>query len=91
VQHHDRLLHYLKQPPAFVTHPFSYVQFTAEATLHTYDEGDLDELRVGATRIAGRYMGADRAEAYGKRNAVPEEYIVRAKITKTIAQADIAD
>jgi hypothetical protein len=71
--------------------PFSYVQFTAEATLYTYDEGDLDELRVGATRIAGRYMGADRAEAYGKRNAVPEEYIVRAKITKTIAQADIAD
>jgi hypothetical protein len=36
-------------------------------------------------------MGADLAETYGKRNAVPEEYLVRAKITRTIAQADVAD
>jgi len=66
--------------------PFSYVQFTAEARL-THDH---DELLSWATRLGGRYMGADRAEEYGKRNAVPEESLVRAKITKVIARAEIA-
>ena len=65
--------------------PYSYVQFTAQARL-THD----DELLDWATRIGGRYMGAERAEEYGKRNAVPEESLVRAKITKVIARADIA-
>ncbi|SFW77375.1 PPOX class F420-dependent oxidoreductase [Amycolatopsis australiensis] len=65
--------------------PYSYVQFTAEARL-THD----DDLLDWATRIGGRYMGADRAEEYGKRNAVPEESLVRAKITKVVARADIA-
>jgi PPOX class probable F420-dependent enzyme len=71
--------------------PFSFVQFTAEATLHTYAETDLDELLRWATAIGGRYMGRDRAERYGKRNAVPEEYLVRAKITRVIGRAAIAD
>ncbi|MEU4668372.1 PPOX class F420-dependent oxidoreductase [Amycolatopsis sp. NPDC023774] len=66
--------------------PYSYVQFTAEATLHH----DLDEMLEWAARLGGRYMGAGQAEAYGKRNAVPEESLVRAKITKVIARADIA-
>ena len=65
--------------------PYSYVQFTAEARL-THD----DDLLEWATRIGGRYMGADRAEEYGKRNAVPEESLVRARITKVIARAEIA-
>jgi len=66
--------------------PFSYVQLTAEARL----THDLDELLSWATRLGGRYMGADRAAEYGKRNAVPEESLVRAKITKVLARADIA-
>jgi PPOX class probable F420-dependent enzyme len=66
--------------------PFSFLQFTAEVTLHE----DLDELLEWATAIGGRYMGAEAAEAFGKRNAVPEEYLVRAKITKVLAYADIA-
>ena len=65
--------------------PYSYVQFTAEARL-THD----DDLLEWATRIGGRYMCADRAEEYGKRNAVPEESLVRARITKVIARAEIA-
>ncbi|WP_158890034.1 PPOX class F420-dependent oxidoreductase [Amycolatopsis anabasis] len=67
--------------------PFSYVHFRAEATLHT----DQDELLEWATRLGGRYMGADRAEEYGKRNAAPGEYLVRAKITRVIGRAGIAD
>lgn len=66
--------------------PYSYVQFTAEAVLHH----DYDEMLEWATRLGGRYMGEDQAEAYGKRNAVPEESLVRARITKVIARADIA-
>ncbi|SDY37430.1 PPOX class probable F420-dependent enzyme [Amycolatopsis xylanica] len=67
--------------------PFSYIQFSAIATLHE----DLAEMYRWARDIGGRYMGTGRAEEYGKRNAVPEEYLVRAKITKVIASAGIAD
>jgi PPOX class probable F420-dependent enzyme len=67
--------------------PYSFVQFTAEATLRE----DLGEMLEWATALGGRYMGADKAEAFGKRNAVPEEYLVRAKITKVLAYADVSD
>jgi PPOX class probable F420-dependent enzyme len=52
---------------------------------------DLDELRHWATRIGGRYMGADRAEEYGRRNGVPGELLVRITPTKVIAEDRIAD
>ncbi|MEC3976681.1 PPOX class F420-dependent oxidoreductase [Amycolatopsis sp. H20-H5] len=67
--------------------PYSFVQFTAEASLHH----DLDEMRDWATRLGGRYMGAEQAEDYGKRNADPGESLVRAKITRVVARAGIAD
>ena len=66
--------------------PYSYVQFTAEARL----THDMDDLLAWATELGARYMGAERGEEYGKRNAVPEESLVRAKITKMIARAAIA-
>ena len=52
---------------------------------------DLDELRRCATLIAGRYMGADQAEAFGRRNGVPGELLVRLTPTRIIAQTGIAD
>lgn len=67
--------------------PYSFVLLQAEAVLSE----DLDETRAAATRIAARYMGEDQAEAYGRRNAVPGELLVRATITKVVAQANIAD
>ncbi|PRX46052.1 PPOX class probable F420-dependent enzyme [Prauserella shujinwangii] len=67
--------------------PFSFAQFTARAELST----DLTEMLRWATRIGGRYMGADQAESFGQRNAVPGEYLVRARITKVIAYAALAD
>lgn len=66
--------------------PYSYVQLEATATL----KEDLDDLLHWATRLGERYMGADAAEQFGRRNAVPGELLVRAPITKVIAQADIA-
>ncbi|WP_433479443.1 PPOX class F420-dependent oxidoreductase [Spirillospora sp. CA-142024] len=66
--------------------PYSYVQIRAEATLVE----DLDEVFRWAAAIGGRYMGADRAEEFGRRNAVPTEYLVRARITKVVAERAIA-
>jgi len=50
-----------------------------------------DVLLHWATRIGGRYMGADRAEEYGRRNAAPPEMVVRVTPTKVVAKVDIAD
>ena len=36
-----------------------------------------------ATRIAGRYMGADRADEYGRRNSVSPEMVVRVHTDKS--------
>ncbi|NKZ08600.1 PPOX class F420-dependent oxidoreductase [Actinomadura latina] len=69
------------------TPPFSYVHIQAEATLIE----DLDEMRRWATAIGGRYMGAGRAAEFGARNAVPTEYLVRARVTKVIAERAISD
>jgi PPOX class probable F420-dependent enzyme len=66
--------------------PYSYVLIQAEATL----VGDLDESLRWATAIGARYMGAGRAEEFGRRNAVPSEYLVRARITKVIAERAIS-
>ena len=65
---------------------YDYVVVEGIATV----SDDLDEMLVWATRIATRYMGADKAESYGKRNAVPGEVLVRVKPTKIIALKDIA-
>lgn len=67
--------------------PFSFVQFAAEASVSE----DLEEMLDWATRLGARYMGAEQAGAFGKRNAVPGELLIRARITKVVALAEIAD
>jgi hypothetical protein len=67
--------------------PFSYVMIEATASF----SDDLDDVRVWAARIGGRYMGADNAAAYGERNGVPGERVVRAVPRKVIAIKDVAD
>lgn len=46
---------------------------------------DPDELLRTATEIGGRYMGAERAEEFGRRNGVPGELVVRVRPTKVTA------
>jgi PPOX class probable F420-dependent enzyme len=65
--------------------PFSYITIAAEAEVSE----DLDEMLPWSIRIGGRYMGADVAEEFGKRNAVAGELLVRGRITKVIAHADL--
>jgi hypothetical protein len=52
---------------------------------------DVDELRRVATLLGARYMGADRAEEFGDRNAVEGEMLVRLRPASVLAEADLAD
>ena len=69
------------------TPPYSYVLVEGNAEL----SDDLGELRQIATAVGGRYMGADRADEFGVRNAVPGELLGRITPTHIVARADIAD
>lgn len=42
-----------------------------------------------ATRIGARYMGADRAEEFGRRNGGDDEWLVRFRPDRTTAVTDI--
>ncbi len=66
--------------------PFAFVRIEGTAVL----SDNPDELLYWATRIGGRYMGAELAEAYGRRNSVEGELLVRVTPTKIIAHKDIA-
>ena len=68
------------------TPPFAFMQIEGIATL----SADSDALLHWATRIGGRYMGADLAEAYGKRNGVAGELLVRVTPTKIRFEKNIA-
>ncbi len=67
--------------------PYAFVMLEGCVTI---DE-DADQRAYWAKRIAARYMGADLAEAYGKRNSVLGELVIRVQATKIIAQKNIAD
>lgn len=43
-----------------------------------------------ATAIGARYMGAERAKEFGRRNGVPGELLVRLRPERVIAQTDVA-
>ena len=66
--------------------PYSFVQVQGVATV---SEDPQDVLDI-ATRAGGRYMGADRADEFGRRNAVPGELVVRVRPTKVITGFDIS-
>ena len=67
--------------------PYSYV--TVEGTAVVLD--DLAECRRIATALGVKYMGADRAEAFGERNGVPGELVVRLRPRRVHGFARVAD
>jgi PPOX class probable F420-dependent enzyme len=69
------------------TPPFAYVLVEGKADVSE----ELDDMLRWATLIGGRYMGADQAQAFGRRNAVPGELLVRIIPTKMLARSGIAD
>jgi PPOX class probable F420-dependent enzyme len=66
--------------------PYSFVMIEGTASVSE----DLSALKQWATRIGGRYMGADRAEEYGARNGVAGELLVRVRPDRVVAQRNIA-
>lgn len=66
--------------------PFSFVTVSGPVSI---DE-DLDEMLPWSIRIADRYMGAERAEEVGRRNAVEGELLVRLRIEHVVAVRDLA-
>ena len=65
--------------------PYAFVQVQGTATISE----DPGELVRSATAIGGRYMGAERAAEFGRRNGVPGELLVRLQPTKVIAVFDM--
>ncbi len=49
-----------------------------------------DDLLAWTTRIASRYVGADRAEEYGRRNEQYDDCLVRLTLDSVLARADVA-
>ena len=68
------------------TPPFAYIMIEGTAIM----TADRDALLHWAKRIGGRYMGAELAEAYGKRNAVEGELLVRVTPARVVFEKDIA-
>lgn len=67
--------------------PFSFLTVAGTATV----DRDPDQLLLWGTRVGGRYMGADRADEYGRRNAVPPEMVVRVTPTRITAKVGLAN
>jgi hypothetical protein len=67
--------------------PFSFVLVRGEVTISE----DLDAMLPWSIRIAARYMGEDRSEEYGRRNAVAGEVLVRLPPHTVVATAGVAD
>src|SRR3954454_2838136 len=67
--------------------PFSFVMIEGPIEFST----DLHELRRVATRIGRRYMGVERADEFGARNAAEGELLVRLRPAHVLAEADLAD
>lgn len=66
--------------------PFAFARIEGEASV-SRDQAEL--LRWG-TAIGARYMGAERAEEFGRRNAVEGELLVRVAVTRIVSEADVA-
>lgn len=66
--------------------PYSFVQVQGTVTI-SEDPADLVDI---ATRAGARYMGADRADEYGRRNGVPGELVVRLRPSKVIKAFELA-
>ena len=67
--------------------PFSFVTIAGTVTLST----EPDDLLRWGTLIGGRYMGAEKAAAYGKRNAVPHGMVWDVTSERVVAKVDVAD
>ncbi len=67
--------------------PFSYVMVEGRVEVSE----DLEQMLRFATEIGGRYMGAERAEEFGRRNAVEGELLVRLKPDNVVSRRGVSE
>jgi PPOX class probable F420-dependent enzyme len=65
--------------------PYAFIQVQGSVQL-SEEPGDLF---ATATAIGRRYMGADRAEEFGRRNGVPGELVVRLRPSKVVVNFNV--
>lgn len=70
------------------TPPFAFVMVEGNVSYEDCADAPEEGLKW-STRIAARYVGRDRAEEFGRRNAVPGELLVRLAPTKVVSQSDM--
>lgn len=68
-------------------YPYSFVTVEGEASVLNPTQDEFTEI---ATKIARRYVGAELAEEYERRNAVPGELLIRVELSKIISGVDLA-
>jgi PPOX class probable F420-dependent enzyme len=66
--------------------PYAFVHIRGRAEISE----DPEQLLRFATEIGARYMGIDRAEEFGTRNAVHGELLIRITAERVISNADVA-
>jgi PPOX class probable F420-dependent enzyme len=67
--------------------PFAFVSIRGRARIQHLPPA---EMLPWTTRLSRRYVGADRAESYGRRNAVDGAVLVRVSLDHVLAMTDIA-
>jgi PPOX class probable F420-dependent enzyme len=66
--------------------PYSFVRIDGRAEI----SDDADLLAHWARRLGARYMGDERAEEFGRKNAVPGELVVRVTPSRIVGKAEMA-
>src|ERR1700730_15533142 len=69
------------------TPPFWLVLIEGEARISE----DTAALLAWSTFLGGRYMGNDRAEEFGRRNAVPGELLVHVRPTRIVGRRNMSE
>ncbi|WP_119069274.1 PPOX class F420-dependent oxidoreductase [Rubrobacter indicoceani] len=68
--------------------PFAFA--TLEGDTEYEDCGDIPEKALEwSTKIAARYVGEQKADEFGRRNAVAGELLVRVRVTKAASSNDM--
>ncbi|MDH3299339.1 MAG: PPOX class F420-dependent oxidoreductase [Acidimicrobiia bacterium] len=70
--------------------PFAFARIDGVATTYTHDD-DPEAMLHWATETCRRFVGDDRAEEFGRRNADPHELLVRVRPTRHVGATGVAD
>jgi PPOX class probable F420-dependent enzyme len=66
--------------------PYGFVRIDGDATIAV----DHPDLLAWTTRLAARYLGAERAEEIGRLNARPGHALVRVRVRHVVALVELA-